>query len=488
MKYSVRRQFTALFIFVLFATTLMTIAMNALFLRNYHAQIKQKDIVNAYLIVNRLSGEYPLLSTEFKEKVLMLCEEYGINIIIMNHESQILASVNGEDQEIKEELVEYFFYENPNADIVEETEHYKLQVATDENTQHVYLEMWGNLDNGNQFLIRSSMDAVEKNANISARFFLVAAGISALAGGVMIIYVTNRITQPIRQLTEISERMTNLDFDAKYEVKSDKNNEIDRLGFHMNQMSNKLESTISELKTANNELKKDIEKKEKIDEMRKEFLANVSHELKTPIALIQGYAEGLKMGINDDAESKEFYCDVIMDEANKMNDMVKKLLSLNELEFGNTPVQMERFDISELIYNFLQSMELILEQNGIKVECEVKRPIYVWADELQIEEVFRNYITNAINHASGEKIIRITAEKQEESIRISVFNTGNPIPEDSMPYIWDKFYKVDKARTREYGGSGVGLSIVKAVMEGINQKYGVKNQENGVTFYFEVSC
>ena len=409
--------------------------------------------------------------------MLDLCEKYSINIIIMDNNSQILASVRGEDEAIKEELVEYFFYDNPNADIVEETEHYVLQVATDEITQNIYLEMWGTLDNGYQFLIRSSMESIVNSVNISNKFWFFAAGVSALAGGIMVIYVTNRITKPIRQLTEISERMTNLDFEAKYEVKGD--NEVDRLGMHMNQMSNKLEHTISELKTANNELTKDIEKKEKIDEMRREFLANVSHELKTPIALIQGYAEGLKMGINDD---------VILDEANKMNDMVKKLLSLNELEFGNIPVQIERFDISELIRNYLQSMELLFHQNEIKVECDIESSVFVWADEIQIEEVFRNYITNAMNHTEGERIICVTLEKNKDVIRVSVFNTGKNIPQESLPYIWDKFYKVDKARTREYGGSGVGLSIVKAVMEGIHRDYGVRNDENGVTFWFEVSC
>ena len=487
MRHSIRKQFSMVFIMVLLVTILMTIAMNILFLRTFLVQLKQRDIINAYLQINRISSDNSLLSENFQDEILELCERYSISIIIMNHDSQILASVRGEDETIKEELVDYFLYDNPNADIVDVTEQYVLQVAVDEQNQNTYLELWGTLDNGYRFLIRSPMESLENSANVSNKFWFFAASISALAGGIMIIYVTNRITRPIRQLTEISERMTNLDFDAKFEVKGD--NEVDRLGMHMNQMSNKLEHTISELKTANNELKKDIEKKEQIDEMRKEFLANVSHELKTPIALIQGYAEGLKIGINDNDEaSKEFYCDVIMDEANKMNDMVKKLMSLNELEFGNNPVQMERFDVSELIYNYLQSMELLFQQNDIKVECDIPKPVYVWADEIQIEEVFRNYITNAMNHAEGEKLIRVTLEKNEENVLISVYNTGKNIPEDSVEHIWDKFYKVDKARTREYGGSGVGLSIVKAVMEGINQKYGVRNEEDGVTFYFEVSC
>ena len=156
-----------------------------------------------------------------------------------------------------------------------------------------------------------------------------------LFSALIIVYVSEKIARPIVQMTQISKKMTELDFTAKYEADPDSMTELDILGQHMNQLSEKLESTISELKTANNELKKDIERKEQIDEMRKEFLSNVSHELKTPLALIQGYAEGLQECINDDEESRAFYCDVITDEAGKMNQMVQKLLTLNNLEFGN---------------------------------------------------------------------------------------------------------------------------------------------------------
>ena len=278
--------------------------------------------------------------------------------------------------------------------------------------------------------------------------------------------------------------MAHLDFDARYQGKSF--NEIAVLGNHMNELADALESTISELKTANNELQKDIEKKNQIDEMRKEFLANVSHELKTPIALIQGYAEGLKEGINDDAESREFYCDVIMDESAKMNNMVKKLLTLNQLEFGNDVVTMERFDIVALIRNYIQSADILVKQNEATVNFDETDPVYVWGDEFKTEEVVMNYFSNALNHLDGDRVVDIRLKKQDKTVRISVFNTGIPIPEDSLPHLWEKFYKVDKARTREYGGSGVGLSIVKAIQDSIHQKYGVINYENGVEFWFEM--
>ena len=222
--------------------------------------------------------------------------------------------------------------------------------------------------------------------------------------------------------------------------------------------------------------------------MRQEFLANVSHELKTPIALIQGYAEGLQDCINDDAESREFYCEVIIDEAAKMNNMVKKLLSLNQLEFGNDVVNIQRFDLTELINGVIQSATLLAEQKGAQISFEQKQPLYVWGDEFKLEEVVTNYISNAINHVDGEKQIEVTVLHQNDKVRVSVFNTGELIPEDSLDKIWIKFYKVDKARTREYGGSGIGLSIVKAIMDSHHQKYGVYNRKEGVVFWFELDA
>ena len=251
-------------------------------------------------------------------------------------------------------------------------------------------------------------------------------------------------------------------------------------------MSERLEQTISNLKEANYKLQKDIEQKEKRENMRSEFLGNVSHELKTPIALIQGYAEGLKEGVNDDPESREFYCEVIMDEAGKMNRMVKNLLALNQLEFGQDDVQFERFDITSLISGVLQSLDILIEQKEAQVIFRHKNPVYVWADEFKVEQVVRNYVNNALNHVDGEKVIEIKITKENDMAKITVFNTGTPIPEEDLPHIWEKFYKVDKARTREYVGNGIGLSIVKAIMDSFGKGYGAINHTNGVEFWFEL--
>ena len=140
--------------------------------------------------------------------------------------------------------------------------------------------------------------------------------------------------------------------------------------------------------------------------MRNEFLGNVSHELKTPIALIQGYAEGLKEGVNEDAESREFYCDVIMDEASKMNQMVKNLLTLNQLEFGDEDIVFDRFNLTALVRGVLQSMEIMADQAGAKILLHTEEDIYAWADEFKVEQVVKNYVSNACHHVNGDMVMR----------------------------------------------------------------------------------
>jgi signal transduction histidine kinase len=147
---------------------------------------------------------------------------------------------------------------------------------------------------------------------------------------------------------------------------------------------------------------------------------------------------------------------------------------------------MERFDIVDMVRNYLKSAELLAQKKDVTVRFDDYDPIFVWGDEFKIEEVLQNYYSNALNHIDGEKVIEVKLQKKDNHVRVSVFNTGKPIPEESIGHIWDKFYKVDKARTREYGGSGVGLSIVRAIMEGMHQAYGVNNYDNGVEFYFEL--
>lgn len=464
--------------------------LNSTLLDNYYLLNKQQVLEKAYRDVNLAITEGSITSDDFSLEFSKTCGIYNLDMIILDADSNyIVTSLNEhESMFLQQQLWKHIFEEeNPKDRVINKQSDYIIQTYQDGRTRINYLEMWGVFSNGTIFLMQTPLEGMKDSAKIANRFLAYVGLITTFISAIIMFFVSDKMTRPIMKLAEISNRMASLDFDAKYHGKE--KNEIGLLGKHMNTLSDALEKTISELKTANNELQHDIEKREHIDEMRVEFLSNVSHELKTPIALIMGYTEGLKMNIHEDADSKDFYCDVILDEATKMNLLVKKLLSLNELEFGNDILQMSRFNVAELIRSVVQSNELILKQKDIHLNICSEQVVFVWGDEFMVEQVFENYLTNAINHVSGVNQINISIQESpacSNTIRITVFNSGSSIPSDSAAYIWDKFYKVDKARTREYGGSGIGLSIVKVIMDSLHQKFGFENKEAGVEFWFEL--
>lgn len=482
MKKSIRNQIVTAFLGFLLTALALIILINFSFLEKFYLHHKEKTLMTAY-------QEYILKYDDVNETELTkFCSTENLSAVIYSINMGMLqddySNLQNEDKDrLKARLFGYVTgLESQGDEIVKKTDTYTILYNRDRFLQMDFMEMWGKTESGLLFIFRCPVESIQEGAKLSNQFYLMVGLLTAVAGAFFISIFARRLTKPITELTDISQRMTNLDFEAKYT--SGGENEIGILGRNINQMSQTLEKTIAELKTANNELLKDIEKKEAIDEMRKEFLANVSHELKTPIALIQGYAEGLQDNINDDAESREFYCEVIIDEASKMNQMVKKLLTLNQLEFGNDQVSMERFDLTNLIQGIIQSSSLLASQAGAEIIFREEKPIYVWGDEFKVEEVLTNYMTNAIHHVKNEMKIDVRCVQNDGIVKVIVFNTGDNIPEDELDKIWAKFYKVDKARTREYGGSGIGLSIVKAIMESMNQSCGVKNFSNGVAFWF----
>ncbi len=484
MRVSIRSQLALTTIVLIAGTLILCWFMNNTFLEKYYELDKSETVEKTVQKLNQAVNEEILETAEFKEQMQEYAFRYNVSIEVLDRNSKLLLVASFNSAELKERLISYILGIPLGGYQQKTPEPNTIFKVLDIRTQTEYLEMYGQLDDGSWYIVSTTMEGIRDSVKLTNKFLAYVGLISIVFACIFTWMVAKRFTRPILELAEISKKMKKMDFEAKYQGRE--KNEIGLLGENINALSEALEKNISELKTANNKLKKDIEMKEQLDEMRKEFLSNVSHELKTPIALIQGYAEGLQEGIHDDPENREFYCEVIMDEANKMNAMVKRLLTLNQLEFGNDVISMERFDIVAMVNNYLQTAAILIRQNELDVRVAPSKPIYVWADEFKVEEVFMNYFTNAVNHCSGQKVIDITFEQMEGKVQIGVFNTGDQIPHESIEHLWEKFYKVDKARTREYGGSGVGLSIVKAIMESMNQAYGVENFNNGVKFWFEL--
>lgn len=482
-KHSIKSQMIAVFAGMVICLLAILLVVNVKFLEPYYIRDKEMQFIHVYEELQNAVKKGTISNDEVQDELHVLCEKSNISYIVLDMDNEKLITNVHDTNMLKQQLAGYLLNQaQKGGKVLDSTDNYQLMRSQDPWNQSEYIEMWGQLDDNVNFLIRSPVESIRESVALSNRFLIyVGMGTLIICMG-LVWYFSRRITKPIQELAELSDRMANLDFEAKYT--SGGKNEIGELGDNFNRMSQKLEKAISELKQANNSLQQDIEQKEKMEQMRTEFMGNVSHELKTPIALIQGYAEGLKEGVNDDPESRDFYCDVIMDEAGKMNRMVKNLMTLNQLEFGNDKVEFERFNLTELIGGVLQSMDILSQQKDVKLIFREENPVYVWGDEFKIEQVVRNYVSNAYNHVNEEKIIEVKILREDGLAKVTVFNTGKPIPEEDVPRIWDKFFKVDKAHTREYGGNGIGLSIVKAIMESMHQQYGVKNYDNGVEFWF----
>lgn len=552
-KHSIRFKITVLFAGIICILIVMLLLFNITFSEKFYMQDKQEAMLNAYESIDDACNQYSagsISDTDLRNNLEQVSTSKGMSIIIVNSDwTTFYVSTHG-DEMMLERLKKSIFNndifqgmpdksgsmqeqpdENRNGDgrpddlpdnagdnsdngdrnvgkktlpekiidmsgngasetrdILYQSDKYTVQKVYDSRLLDDYIELWGTLDNGNFILIRTPIQGIKDNVHISNTFITYIGIVTLIIGIIAAFVLSSYISKPIKQLSNIAERMSELDFDIKYDGKD--KGEIGLLGKSMNNMSQKLEENISQLKTANLELQRDIDKKEKLEKMRTDFLSNVSHELKTPIALIQGYAEGLKEGITDDPESMDFYCSVIMDEAAKMNNMVKRLLTLNQIEFGEDELVMERFDINELVKSVVNANELRATQKNLSITYDIlDTPLYVWADEYKVEEVVTNYLSNAINHCCNENIIKIkVGQIDKDNVRVSVFNTGNNIPEADIEHIWEKFYKVDKARTREYGGNGIGLSIVKAIVESMGKTCGVNNLSDGVEFWFDLDC
>ncbi len=465
------------------------IIVNNFVLGQFYLYSKRKALKSVYKTVNDYytNSQNGDLETQL-EKIaiqnnfdILIRDDQNVNIYTSNKD---FYSTLGQMNEMTNRL-------NTGAgEIIEESDNFLITKMKDNKNGITYILLTSMLDNGYLLYIRMPITSIQESVKISNNFLYLMAGIAILIAAVIVSYVSRKFADPILELNSIAKKMANLDFSHKYRI-TDTDDEINNLGRSINLMSDKLERTIKQLRNTNIELEKDIEEKSKIDEMRKSFISDVSHELKTPIALIQGYSEGLLENVNSDEESRKFYAEVILDETNKMDKLVKQLLELMKLEYGKREFNDSKFNIVEVEKEIVRKSKVMLEEKNINVEFETSDEINVMADDFYIEQVVGNYMTNAIKHAdevNGKKIIRIknVVNVEKNKVRISVFNTGENIQEEHLGRIWNRFYKIDESRNRNEGGTGIGLSFVKAIMNNYGNNYGVINREDGVEFYFDL--
>lgn len=484
VKLSLKHKLSIIIATVLTLVIVIVCILNLTFFERFYINNRKDKLVSSYNNMKDVIEKNGFAEDDIKAEMLRLSKLHNINVFIVDINWKTAYSTQNNAEYTYRWLQRFMFSNDESIEVLADNNEYTLKRGYDYESRMSYMIIYGTMTDGTQIVMQLVIESIRENVRLFNRFILITGAVVLIISMFVVYIVASKFTKPVNELSHIAKEMSDLNFDVKYT--GSYHDEIGVLGQSINLMSDNLKSNITKLKQANYDLEKDIENKNKMADRQREFIANVSHELKTPIALIQGYAEGLKDGVADDKDSMDFYCEVIADEADKMNRLVKSLLTLDGIESGSKEANIERFDLSEMINSIIRSNFLKLREKAIKVVVNIASDVHVWYDKLHIEEVFSNFFVNAINHSSG--LIKVDMIKKDKILKISIYNSGELIPEGDLEHIWEKFYKVDKARTREYGGNGIGLSIVKAILDTYGMQYGVENEKDGVNFWFELEC
>ncbi len=362
---------------------------------------------------------------------------------------------------------------------------FNISVDTSSDKNLEYLVCTWVMENGNTLRLFKLKTTVDTNAKTAFGFISAVTLMIVIIAIIIMSMFVRRTIKPIKEMSEITNNMAKLDFSKKCEP----NNiaELSVLSDSINYMSDALENALVDLREKNKKLQEDIEQEKTIDQLRQTFISGISHELKTPIAIIQGYAEGLKVFLETDPEMATKYCDTIISETDRMNNLVMKLLDIMKYESGEYQQSYMEFNIRDLVSDWYDRDTEILKDKGINAENNIDENFVGFGDSFLFSTVINNYMSNAVSHVGGEMIIRADAKEVEnDTYRVSIYNTGMPIAVKDIDKIWDSFYRADKAMSRAQGRFGLGLAVVASIQKLQDQTYGVENHEDGVEFWFTI--
>lgn len=462
----------------------ITMIFISLFFERFY--LNEKTNKNEKALKEFITGYEKAKSLDEIEEILLNSEEKNGSKITVLDENMVpkIFSFDGRDRNLRNGMLLDAIKNigNPNMRLVRKNNNIATFIVEGREPPFKGIISMYNYEKNNEIIISvTSLQPINEALMVINKIYLYFTLI-ALTIVIILSYLYSKIiSKPLVEMNNIAIKMANLDFEEKCDVKSE--DEIGSLANSLNSLSENLNKALTSLRCANAKLEEDIEKEKRIDKMRRDFIAAVSHDLKTPISLIEGYAEALKDNIFIDKD-KDFYLDIILDETKNMANLVEDMLELSKLESGKFEISKEKFNLKDLIESIIKKFKVPVQEKEIEIELNLIKDAEVFADWDRIGQVITNYLTNAIKHTEENGKIIINMIKEEDKIRVEVENTGSYIPEDEMDKIWDLFYKLDKSRNRKFKGTGVGLSIVKSIIEMHGGTYGALNTDKGVKFYF----
>lgn len=486
-KYSLRTQFFGVTAFFICAGTFAILLANTQLIPLIYTLRQTKNLAIAAEQVGMALYE----SNDFYGDMTVIEDNYNVEVEIYNSDGRLvyISAINDFLQDWVEDsgINLYDVLRTRNLTLIERKvldNGTYLETLKDERNSLQYLMFGTPLGTAGTLKVYAQMDYLSATANATTRYVSIIACATFMFIIISMYVYLHHFSKPLIEMNKITRDMAKMDFSQKCPPYA--NNEIGELGQSINTLSASLDATLKDLQQKNEQLEADIEHKIKVEQMRKEFVSNSSHELKTPIAIIQGYAEGLKLGMKSGKMNTDDYCDIIIEETHRMNRLVCDMLELSKYETGSYKLEQKNFDIGIFIRESIESYDILAKENGIEIINNIPDGLTGYGDPERLEMVIHNYVSNALSHAKYDKKIVLGAIQTEDSIRVSVFNTGDHIAETDLENIWQSFYRADKAHSREEGRFGLGLSIVKAIQDLHGMPYSAENVDGGVTFSFDI--
>lgn len=379
-------------------------------------------------------------------------------------------------------LIEKLYNENAFNKLTDKSTYY---IINDENNNRPdnNITVLSNIKDNKYIIMQTPKKFIRDISDLTIKYTMYISIFTFLIGALFIYFIADHTTKPIREIQKIADKISNLDFSYRCSVLS--KDEIGLLSVSINNMAGKLEDFVSQLMVANEKLKDDLTRQEKTDQMRKQFIANVSHDFKTPLTLIMSYSEALLDMKDMDETTKTEYLNIIINEGNKMSEFVQELLKLSQLESGMIKLEKSNFSLNEIINDTVRKNKIIAEQKNLTVEKYISDNSIVFADYYRINQVFQNLYENAVKYGANNGIVRVTTLNLSNKCIVKIFNTGKFISDEDLENIFISFYRSDKSR-KNMGSYGLGLAIVKVIMDMHGENFGVQNVDNGVEFWFEL--
>ncbi|MFI3325513.1 MAG: HAMP domain-containing sensor histidine kinase [Clostridia bacterium] len=479
MKKTIKFKIIASFCSMLVLLLISQIIFNTFFSRNFFVNQSENEVLDLfYEIKNSYSDNI--------EDIYYLIESNGDisgvsvqifsqnNLIYSSEELFNLMNNNRPVANIDHSFIFEDFSETPTSEFTDNQDALGQSIAVYGKFIYEETEIY--------VVITRALESIDASMNVFTKSSILISCIILPIGIFLIFKIGESLAKPIKNIENVSDKLAKLDF-TDIADENISTFEIANLAKSINSMSSQLEKSMNELQCANIKLQEDIEYQMKIDSSRKQFIANISHEMKTPLALLQIYCENLKNNV--DEIDKDEYCTIIIEETQRLNNIVKDMLNVSSIENGLAKVKKENFSISQSLQNVIYTLNPMF--SDIELKVNIQENINIHGDKNQIEEAMRNYIINAISHLKENGILEISLIKENNDVVFTVYNQGENITETDLEDIWDSFYKSDKSRTRKFSSNaGLGLYIVKLIIKNHNGKYLVQNKEDGVQFSFKI--